>query len=179
MIDIVSKTRKLLSALQSSQSELGRNIHSTRNALDAKRAEREEILRSPLPRDESLARIDGAVNAAEGLSGVEDFVHKITTGAPIDFLGGHNNQQWMTYMLAHVARPVLVAALDRFYENHDGLTSAQREERLAKLEGDIYDLGRQEELALRASEEVGARPSRRVDADPAILLLSNEELGLS
>jgi hypothetical protein len=179
MIDILSKIRKSLSALQSSQSELGRSIDAIRDSLAAKQAEREEILRFPLPRDEARARLDGAISAAEGLSGVEDVVAKIVTGAPIDFLAGHNNQNWLAFMLAHVAKPILVAELDRFYEGSDGLTSAQREERLAKLDADICDLGRQEEIAIRGNEEVGGRTARRPSADPAILLLSNEELGLS
>jgi hypothetical protein len=178
-MDIVGQTRKLLAALKTSQNELGRNIDAIRDALAARVAEREEILRSPLPRDEALARLDGAVNAPEGLSGVEDVVAKIVTGAPIDFLAGHNNQNWLAFMLAHVARPILVAELDRFYEGSDGLTSAQREDRLSKLGENIYDLGRQEEIAVRAGEQVGARTPRRPSADPAILLLSNEELGLS
>ena len=176
MIDIASKIRKLSLALQSSQNELGRNINLIREKLSCKQAERESILRSPLPRNAARERLEGAVNAAEGLSGVEDFVHKITTGAPIDFLGGHNNQQWLAYLLAHVARPLLIERLEQFYEGSNGLTSEEREERLASLDAEILDLERQDESCVRAAEAAGGRITRRPEARPEILLLPDGDL---
>jgi hypothetical protein len=67
-------------------------------------------------------------------------------------------------------RAKLHAEVDRYADDANAVSAAQRTNQLEQIDNELADLGRQEESLLAAMEAAGETVNRRVDVDPEIVL---------
>lgn len=89
------------------------------------------------------------------------------TDAMLGLLVAANRDQFTAILRDHVAAQ---------YEGIKVIEPAARADALATLAADLADLERAEEALIRTAEAAGFAPLRREDADPDVLLLSDQEL---
>jgi hypothetical protein len=176
-VNIISQTKKILAALAQQNVALGKGIDELRDRIAALKVERDSVLKQPLPRDEAMERLDAAINARAATASIEQFVHEVTTGRPINVLAGFDHER-IAWLLANTARPLLVAAVESHYATHTGLTSSDRTQKLSALAAEILDYEKQEESVCRAAEMAGGKIPRRADADPRAVMAPDSELPL-
>lgn len=89
------------------------------------------------------------------------------TDAMVGLLVAANREAFTEVLHDHVAAR---------YEGFEVMAPAARADALATLAADLADLERAEESLIRSAEAAGFAPLRREDADPDVLLLSDQEL---
>jgi hypothetical protein len=173
--NVVQTTKKLLTALASQNAEVGRSVDELRDQIAKKRCERDNLLKQPVCKSEAVERLHAAVDACAVTAGIEDLMHQITSARPINILNGFDHER-VKWLLANVARKLLVTEVERFYGANPGLTANDRSERLAAIDADLRSLEMAEEALTRTAELAGVRILRRADMSPTVALLPDSEL---
>jgi len=173
-------------------------IAEVRGKIAALKAERSEVHRAPLPREEVQERIRAEVSRLA--SGFRPDVGGLMRpgGDGPDLLGtrelghgaGHVRSdhgalfaaqittelgRGVVAMLAALAPEALedrlmAAVGEALHQAAPGLPAAERPERLAELDAEVLDLERQEEELIEATERDGRPIARRGDAAPEAVL---------
>lgn len=141
--------------------------------------QREDVEAAPVPKAEALTAVSHWLDELEER-------HMPSPGA---FTTGHVGDRPslktadgspLAGLFAAACRELILKTLDDhlddYYENRPSLSSEQKRQQLAKLDADILRLARLEESAIREAEAAGLPIRRREDAEPAIVLLTDEAL---
>lgn len=161
-------------------SKLAEALRGARADVDAFRDRRLVIIEkiettrnAPVTENEIAERVDGLLDSAQdharqwanftGLSNPDGGSADIAAAVrhePLGVLALFNREAVRTRLIAEARAGITGKAIDR----------AVREAELAKLNRELEEVERAEELAIREAEEAGALIHRRPDADPALYL---------
>jgi hypothetical protein len=158
---------------------------ATRAALDAVeearlavlrlRDQRAEIEAAAVPKADALAALDAGLDALAAQAERSLSVTSLTRPAGRPSLSLNPAPSDLAPLLVAVGRKelrrIMAAKVEEAYgTDAPTLTRAQREQRLAELDGHLLDAETHEELLVREAEAVGLSVLRRADADPRAVL---------
>lgn len=170
---------KLKTAVTQQRAALGEfaaQIAGVRKDIAAHKVEAEDIEQRFAPKSVVLQALD---------SWLEQQVQQGKRYAPVgDMLRGRAHAEFspatgVGLVLAACGdsvRRLLAQRIDEVFAGTEGLSNAEKEDALSKLDGEIAALEIEEESMIRVGEAQGLLTPRREDASPMIVLAADEEL---
>ncbi len=179
-MDLVNKVKARVAAIQKAMAGANSSIAEIRETIATLQREREAIRAAPVPISEAIPLIDNLLaywSHAGRSDGIEAIAAAVMVGqAPHIEL--HSPRATLADTLTLLApllhrqlREAMISDLEaRYAESPPGLSSAERQRRLAELDSEIARLEALEEEAIQAAATGGLEVTRRADASPAALL---------
>lgn len=177
-MSVIKRLQSLTSRVEKARNELLDSIADVRSELDKLKAERDRIASAPKTAEEIAAAVRQFLDAAQR-DAQQTFI-------PTSF--GTNSQdaaspevnslfRWdpVGALCALGLREAIEATLVERAQAAcpDGIASEMRKAELARLDKQIADIERAEEQMLREADRAGFSIPRRIDADPAALLMKD------
>lgn len=174
--------QKLFSATKQAAGDLAGGLDQIRTRI----AELQEVIHQTegidVAKAEALKRLDHCARRARAAGvaviPISSFITPegdgrlpITAMSPAPYL----HDFWVS-LHADDIKARLAERIERHYAEHPGISDAERDKRLSKLEGELADLEITEERLTRTAERAGLPVLRRADASPLIVLAPNTAL---
>lgn len=172
-----TSVKKTLDQAKAAGTQIAQSVDALRVDIGRLKAERSQLLNSPVDKAVAYERVDRWVLAMRTRVGgptvkAEAFTTSNPSWAPpsIDF------EAALSSFLAPIVGEVLRKELDALYEQIAPLGEDDRRERLRHIERRLLDLEMAEESIIRSSEAGGFAILRRADADPTAVLAHDKAL---
>ena len=180
-MSILEHVRGQLATVRRAMKQAESSIADIRTAIAALQSEREATRSAAVPPDEALAVLQeftglwARAGEAAGIS-LDHMIQAATTGRrPGIELYQTATVGSVLAVLAPLLRGPIAAGIEQalneaYRDLTPGLPAADRQRRLAEIDGELLKLARLEEQAIEAAAEGGLAIDRRPDADPRAVL---------
>lgn len=172
-----TSVKETLDQAKAAGMQIAQSVDALRVDIDRLKAERSQLLNSPVDKTVAYERVDrwvGAIRSKVGGPTVKAEV--FTPSNPSWRLPALDFEAALSSFLAPLVGEVLRKELDALYEQIAPLGEDDRRERLGRIERRLLDLEMAEESIIRSSETGGFAILRRADADPAAVLAHDKAL---
>lgn len=174
--DIVKLQKQMRAGLDRAQADLD----ELRDGIARAKVERDDTLNAPPPRAEIEQRIRAQVDAAgamfaEGVRGTSVPDLAVLGLTLVDTLK-RNPGGFLAWVAGDRLAEQLIANHDAAHGDQPGLSRDERAARLAEIDERLASLEAAEECVVRALERAGVDVLRRGDANPSVVLASDETL---
>jgi hypothetical protein len=165
-------------------------VESIRQKIAPLREELHRLARAPYSREEAAAHWDAQLETLVKRGMAQIDVRPITQPnpkggaarvrlpsiAPRSGLGADDVIALMIAFCGDGPRKAMATLLDAYYEERDGISAREREERRSDIEKELLDLECIEERLIRDAKSVGLAIRRRPGAEPRAVLATGESL---
>lgn len=177
-MQMLEKVRAKITTARRALSAAGDSVEGVRAAIRQLEAERQAVRSAPVPLNEAVAAVEQTVDrlAAHAIyTNADTLLAAAQRGEPATFDLHTTNPAALAGFLVQCLRvpfrAALVAQLESAYAGlQPGLPSDARAEKLADLDRQLLELGRQEEQLIDDLAALGLDVARRGDADPRCVL---------
>ena len=175
---LMAKLKERLKATTAAATEVTGGVDHLRDRLEELRDERKHVEALPVLREDAVAALDRDLDrlVSNAFRGFQTSSLTRSSAPALPSLDPETAVQLLLSANVEGVRALLVAEIDKTYASDEGISAEDRKAELARIDAEVEEIERAEELLIRTAEAAGVEILRRADPWPDALLMTDEAL---